>query len=130
MQKVKKSCRKLAQKLSCMDTPWEEPHYSAWSGGMTLASLRIPAGSSELTIGATTVVRTPPHHMAGKGPIEEDDEYNEDDEDDNYAPSFHVHHHQRDPWHVDEIGMSQLGGALLGTQGDEQVLTKLHFLNT
>ena len=25
MQKVKKSCRKLAQKLSCMDTPYEEP---------------------------------------------------------------------------------------------------------
>jgi hypothetical protein len=25
MQKVKKSYRKLAQKLSYMDTPWEEP---------------------------------------------------------------------------------------------------------
>ena len=121
MQKVKKSCRKLAQKLSYMDTPWEEPHYSAWSGGMTLASLRTPAGSSEPMIGVTSAMRTPPHHSDGKGPA---------DEDDDYAPGFHVHHHHRDPWHADEIGMSQLGGAPLGTQGDEQVLTKLHFLNT
>jgi hypothetical protein len=71
---------------------------------------------------STSVVHTPPHHSAGKGPAEEDDE---DDEDDDYAPGFHVHHHHRD-----EIGMSQLGGAPLGTQGDKQVLTKLHFLNT
>ena len=75
--------------------------------------------------GATSVVRTPPHHSAGKGPAEEDNEYDEDDENDDYAPGFHVHHHQRDPWQADEIGMSQLDGALLGTQGDEQVLTML-----
>ena len=94
MQKVKKSCRKLAQKLSCMDTPWEEPHYSARSGGTASASLRTPAGSSKPMTGATFVVRTPPHHSAGKDPTEEDDE---DDEDDNYASGFHIHHHQRDP---------------------------------
>ena len=97
MQKVKKSCRKLAQKLSCMDTPWEEPHYSAWSSGMASASLRTPAGSSKPMTGETTIVRTPPHHRAGKGPTEEDDEYNKDDEDDDYAPGFHVHHHPVGP---------------------------------
>jgi hypothetical protein len=63
-----------------------------------------------------TVVRTPPHVSAGKGPAEEDDEYDEDEDDD---LSFHVHYYQRDPWQADEIGMSQLGGAPLGTQGDE-----------
>ena len=96
MQKVKKSCRKLAQKLSCMDTPWEEPHYSARSVGMASASLRTPAGSSEPMIGATSTVCTPPHYSAGKGPIDEDDEDNdaeEDDEYDDYASGFHVHHH-------------------------------------
>ncbi|XP_066321754.1 uncharacterized protein [Miscanthus floridulus] len=29
VEKVKKSCRKLAQKLSCMDTPYEEPSLPA-----------------------------------------------------------------------------------------------------
>ena len=124
MQKVKKSCRKLAQKLSCMDTPWEEPDYPAWSGGTTLASLRTPARSSEPMTGATSAVRTPPHHSTRKGPTEEDDEY------DDYAPGFHVHHHQRDPWQADEISMCQLGGVPLGIQRDEQVLTKLYFRNT
>ena len=75
--------------------------------------------------GVTSAVRTPPHHSIGKGPVEEDDEY---DEDDDYAPGFHVHHHQWDPWQQDKIDMSQLGGAPLGTQGDEQVLTNLLFL--
>jgi hypothetical protein len=86
MQKVKKSCRKLAQKLSCMDTPWEEPNYPARSGGTASASLRTPVGSSE----PMTAMRTPPHVSAGKGPAEEDDEYNEDEDD---APGFHVHHY-------------------------------------
>ena len=92
MQKVKKSCRKLAQNLSSLDTPWVEPHYSVWSGGMALASLRTPADSSEPMTGATSAVRTPPHHSIGKGPVEEDDEY------DDYASGFHIHHHQWDPW--------------------------------
>ena len=86
-EKMKKSCRKLAQKLSYMDTPWEEPNYPTRSGGTTLASLRTPVGSSELMIGATSTMRTPPHHSAGKGPAEEDDEY------DDYASGFLVHHH-------------------------------------
>jgi hypothetical protein len=65
-------------------------------------------------IGAAFTVRTPPHHSARTGPVEEDDEDDEGDKDDNYALGFHVHHH-----HQDEIGMSQLDGAPLGTQGDE-----------
>ena len=89
MQKVKKSYRKLAQKLSYMDTPWEEPEYPAQSGGIVLASLRTPTGSSEPVTGATSTVRTPPHYSDGKGPTDEDDEE---------ALGFHIHHHQWDPW--------------------------------
>ena len=74
MQKVKKSCRKLAQKLSCMDTPYEEPPLPAQSGGTSLAFLRTPAGSSQPVTGATSAVRTPPHHSAGKNPATEDDD--------------------------------------------------------
>ena len=62
--------------------------------------------------GATSAVRTPPHYSAGKDPATEDDE--DDDDDD-------------DQW--DEIGMSQLGGAPLGTQGASQELTKVVSLN-
>ena len=91
------------------------------SDGMVLASLRTPASSSELVIGVTSTVRTPPHYSARKGPIDEDDEDNEE------ALGFHIHHHQWDPWQQDEIGMSQLSGAPLGTQGDEHVLTKVLF---
>ena len=73
-------------------------------------------------IGATFVVRTPPHHSAGKDPTNED---NDDDDDDD--PGFRIQHHQWDDWQQDEIGMSQLGGAPLGTQGDKQVVTKVLF---
>ena len=80
MQKVKKSCRKLAQKLSCIDTPYEEPSLPARSGGTSLAFLRTPVGSSQpmtsARSGATSAVRTPPHHSAGK------DHANEDNDDD------------------------------------------------
>ena len=120
IQKVKKSYSKLAQKLSYMDTPWEELEYPTRSGGTALASLRTPANSFEPVTGITFVVRTPPHYSAGKGPTDEDDEE---------ALGFHIHHHQWDPWQQDEISMSQLGGAPLGTQGDEQVLTMVLFLN-
>jgi len=72
-----------------MDTPWEEPEYPARSDGMVLASLRTPASSSELVIGVTSTVRTPPHYSDGKGPTDEDDEE---------ALGFHIHHHQWDPW--------------------------------
>ena len=102
MKKVKKSCRKLAQKLSCMDTPYEEPPLPARSGGTSSASLRTPAGSSQPVTGATFAVHTPPHYSAGKDPAIKDD----DDDDDEW-----------EDWPQDEIGMSQLGGAPLGTQG-------------
>ena len=122
MQKVKRSCRKLAQKLSCMDTPWVEPNYPTRSGVTSSGSLRTPAGSSQPVIGATSVVRTPPHHSAGKDPVIKDD--------DDDPPAFRRQHHQWDNWPQDEIGMSQLGGAPLGTQGASQVVTNVVSLNT
>ena len=84
---MKKSSKKLGQKLSCIDTRWEEPEYPAWSGGMASPSLRTPAGSSELVTGATSAVRIPPNYSAGKGPVDEDNE------DDDEALGFHIHHH-------------------------------------
>ena len=107
MQKVKRSCRKLAQKLSCMDTPWVEPVVPTRSGGTSSGSLRTPAGSSQSGTGATFAVRTPPHHSAGKDPATEDD-------DDDDPLGFRRQHDQWDDWPQDEIGMSQLGGAPLG----------------
>ena len=74
-----------------MDTPWEEPEYPAQSGGIVLASLRTPTGSSEPVTGATSTVRTPPHYSAGKGPTDEDDDNDDDDDDD--ALGFHINHH-------------------------------------
>ena len=85
MQKVKRSCRKLAQKLSCMDTPWVEPAVPVRSGGTSSGSLRILAGSSQPVIGATSAVRTSPHHSAGKDPANEDD-------DDDDPPGFRRQH--------------------------------------
>ena len=91
---MKRSCRKLAQKLSCMDTPaWVELPLPARSGGMSLASLRTPAGSSQPVTGATAAVRTPPHHSAGKDPATEDD-----DDDDDDPPGFRRQHDQWDDW--------------------------------
>ena len=109
MQKVKPSCRKLAQKLSYMDAPWVEHDYPARSGITSSGSLRTPVGSSQPVTGATFAVRTSPHHSAGNDPANED---NEDD-----PPGFRKQHHQWDDWLQDEISMSQLGGALLGIQG-------------
>ena len=98
-----------------MDTPYEEPPLPAQSGGTSSASLRTPAGSSQPVTGATSAVCTPPHYSTGKDPAIEDD----DDDDDKW-----------EDWPQDEIGMSQLGGAPLGTQGASQVLTKVVSLNT
>ena len=96
MQKVKKSCRKLAQKLSCMDTPYEEPPLPARSGGTSSASLRTPADSSQPMTGVASAVRTPPHYSAGKDPANKDDEDDDDDDDDPLG--FCIQHHQWDPW--------------------------------
>ena len=79
MQKVKKSYMKLAQKLSCMDTPYVEPPLPARLGGTSSPSLRTPAGSSQPVTRATSIVRTPPHHSAGKDPANEDDDDDDDD---------------------------------------------------
>ena len=73
--------------------------------------------------GAASAVPTPPHYSARKDPAKEDD----DDDDDDDPPGFHIQHHQWDPWQQDEIGMSQLGGAPLDTQGTSQVVTKVIF---
>ena len=78
--------------------------------------------------GATSAVRTLSHHSAGKDPATEDDEDDDDDDDD--PPGFGGQHDQWDDWSQDEIGMSQLGGAPLGTHGASQVLTKVVSLNT
>ena len=94
-----------------MDTPYVEPPLLARSGGTSSASLRTPAGS-------TSAVRTPPHHSAGKDTAIEDDKDDDDDDD------------QWEDWPQDKIGMSQLGGAPLGTQGASHVLTKVVSLNT
>ena len=99
-----------------MDNPYEEPPLPAQSGGTSSASLRTPADSSQaMTQGATSAVRTPPYYSAGKDPAIVDD----DDDDD-----------ESEDWPQDEIGMSQLGGAPLGTQGASHVLTKVVYLNT
>ena len=124
MQKVKKSCRKLAQKLSCMDTPYEEPPLPTRSGESS-AFWRTPADSSQPVTGATSAVRTPPHHSVGKDPATEDD-----DDDDDDPPGFRRQHGQWGDWPQDEIGMSQLCSAPLGTPGASQVLTKVVSLNT
>ena len=76
--------------------------------------------------GATSAVHTPPHHSVGKDLANEDD----DDDDDDDPPSFHIQLYQWDDWLQDEIGMSQLCGAPLGTQGASQVVTKVVSLNT
>ena len=80
------------------------------------------------SVTATSVVRTPPHHSTGKDPATEDDE--DDDDDDDNPSGFRRQHHQWDDWPQDEIGMSQLGGAPLGTQKSSQVLSKIVYLNT
>ena len=96
MQKVKKSCMKLAQKLSCIDTLYEEPPLPARSCGTSSVFLRTPTGSSQPMTGATSAVRTPPHHSAGKDPAIEDEE--EDDDDDDEPPDFRGQHDQWDEW--------------------------------
>ena len=108
-----------------MDTPWVELDYPTRSGATSSGSLRTPAGYSQPVTGAASAVRTSPHYSAGKDPVNENDE---DDDDD--PPGFRIHYHQWDPWQQDEIGMSQLGGAPLGTQGASQAVTKVVSLNT
>jgi hypothetical protein len=99
MQKVRRSCRKLAQKLSCMDTPCDKADYPGRSSGTASGSMRTPTSSSEPVTGATSAVRTPPHYSIRKGPTHEEDQDDDDDEDDDEdeSPGFRIHH-QRDHW--------------------------------
>ena len=90
MQKVKRSCRKLAQKLSCKDTPRVEPDYPAWSGATSSGSLRTPAGYSQPVTGAASAVRTSPHYSVGKDPANEEDD---DDDNDDDPLGFRIQHH-------------------------------------
>ena len=69
-------------------------------------------------------MHTLPHYSAGKDPANDDDDVDDD------PPGFGGQHDQWDDWPQDEIGISQLGGAPLGTQGASQVLTKVVSLNT
>ena len=75
-------------------------------------SLRTRAGSSQPVTGVAFAVRTPPHYSARKNPANEDAEVDDDD-----PPGFRRQHDQWEDWPQDEIGMSQLAGAPLSTQG-------------
>jgi hypothetical protein len=94
LQKMSRSLRKLAQKLSCMDTPWEPPANPPRSQSTASASLRTPAGSSDPVTGSTSGARTPPHRP-DKAPVEEED-YEDDDldsSDEDEAPGFGIPQH-------------------------------------
>jgi hypothetical protein len=104
MQKIGTACKKMAQKLSCMDTqvipPVPRVRASSGSRGAHSSSVRTPATSS--------AAHTPPHlsrgtSSRGKGPAidEEDDDEEDDDEDDDEedddeeyqgAPGYGGHH--------------------------------------
>lgn len=83
--------RKLAQKLSYMDTPWEPPANPPSSQSTASASLRTPAGSSDPVTGSTFDTRTPPHRP-DKAPVEIEDDEDDDSEssDEDEAPGFGI----------------------------------------
>jgi hypothetical protein len=106
LQKMSKSLRKLAQKLSYMDTPWEPPTNPPRSQSIALASLRTSAGSLDPVIGSTSHARTPPHRL-DKAPIEVEDNEDNDLEsfDEDEAPGFGIPQHR----HPTQQGPSHLG---------------------
>jgi hypothetical protein len=67
---MKKGCKKLAQKLSCVDTTLEAPYNPTWSRSQT-TSMSTAATSASDTRAASSSVRTPQNR--GKGPADEDD---------------------------------------------------------
>ena len=87
-----RSCKKLAQKLSCVDTPWEMSYDPDLSSSLRSSTMPTRAGSSDTTAGGTSYVRTPSN--CGKGPAEHDIEEDEDEEDEDEEEDY------------DEIGMS------------------------
>jgi hypothetical protein len=91
MQSFRRGCKKLAQKLTCMDTSWEPKEF-------------VPP------TGKTSTMRTPPAFGVRTGATPEDHvEYTEEEED--HASAFGIHRHrpQRDEdfdWPWEEIGPS------------------------
>jgi hypothetical protein len=106
LQKMSKSLRKLAQKLSYMDTPWEPPANPPRFRSTASPSLRTPAGSSDPMTGSTSGVRTPPYRP-DKAPVEVDDDEDDDSElsDEDEAPGFGIHQHR----HPMQQGPAHLG---------------------
>jgi hypothetical protein len=88
---MSKILRKLAQKLSCMDTPWEPPANPPHSQSIASASLRTHADSSDPVTGSTSAARTPPHRP-DKAPaeVEDDEDDNSESSDEDEAPGFGI----------------------------------------
>jgi hypothetical protein len=103
---MSRSLRKLAQKLSCMDTPWEPLANPPHSQSIASASLRTPAGSSDPVIGFTSNARTPPHRP-DKAPVEVEDDEDDDSEssDEDEASGFGIPQHR----HPTQQGSFHLG---------------------
>jgi hypothetical protein len=186
LQKIRKTCKKLAQKMSCVDTPWLPPD--------TYVRSDTPAAaSSQPATGATSSARTPRTPLsdrAGKGPMihdydesetqEQDDSDSESEREEQghdfdwyqqpgssyqegcsqgrgQAPQPPLYQataatsawdrgtlpgasstgwspwlHQETPAYqlgmAEEIRVSQLAGAPLGTQGEEQVKKSPNFI--
>jgi len=123
LQKVAKTCRKLDQKLSCMETNWmPPPEQSPPEQSPTLSPYR----SSTLPTAATltgsmeadaSVVRTPVHNP-GKGPADNEDEEDKEEE----------YQYDNDVPEYEEMGISQ--GAPIVTQPDDQVIHQTNSVNT
>ena len=77
---MRRSYKKLAQKLSCVDTPWEMPYDLDLSSSLRSSTMSTRAGSSNTMVVGTSYVRTLGN--AGKGPTEHDVEEDEDEEED------------------------------------------------
>ena len=91
---MRRSCKKLAQKLNYVDTPWEIPYDSDLSSSLHSSTILTRASSSDTMAGGTSYVRTLSNH--GKGPAEHDVEEDEDEEDED----------EDEEEDYDEIGMS------------------------
>jgi len=87
VDKIRKTCKKLAQKMSCVDTPWLPPDSYVRSGTAS-GSVRTPAAaSSQPATGATSSARTPRtpfSDRAGKGPMSHDYDESETQEQDDF----------------------------------------------
>lgn len=112
VQRVSKVCRKLAQKLACMDTPvlpQLSPYRSSTLPSADTPSSSVAAGTSadgrQPNEAGNSAFRTPPY----EGPQEDED----DDQQGGYPYGDDFY---------DELGNSQLGGAPFLSQPEEQVI--------